>query len=211
MLIRWLAAGLAGLGLFIALGISVAKHPLAVDLAVTGAMQGQWRGTVGSVTNVVSDLLGVVVPAAAIIGLLVGAALAWYRGGLRREASLALRVLAVYGATRLTSWIAKPIFVRERPRVYSEFSYPSGHVVAIASTGLAAVLLCRWLAPAITRWAALVFGLATVVVALTRLLLGVHWLSDTVGAVLGVLGIGLLGAVVLRLLPGPVSTRTVAA
>lgn len=210
MLIRWLVAGLAGLGLFIALGISVAKHPLAVDLAVTGAMQGLWRGTVGSVTNVVSDMLGIVVPAAAIIGLLVGAALAWYRG-LRREASLALRVLAVYGATRLTSWIAKLLFVRERPRTYAEFSYPSGHVVAIASTGLAAVLLCRWLVPAMTRWAALVFGLATVVVALTRVILGVHWLSDTVGSVLGVLGIGLIGAVVVRLLPGPVSTRTVAA
>jgi membrane-associated phospholipid phosphatase len=209
-LIRWLATGLAFLALFIALGIAVAKHPLAVDLSVTGAFEGLWRGTVGSVTNVVSDLLGIVVPAAVMIGVLVGAILAWYRE-LRREAWIALRVLIVYGLARLTSWVAKPIFLRERPRLYAEFSYPSGHVVAIASTGLAVVLLCRWLAPAATRWAALGFAIATVVVALTRLILGVHWLSDTVGAVLGVLGSGLLGAAVLRLLPGPVPARAIAA
>lgn len=209
-MIRWPVTGLGCLGLFIALGMAVAKHPLAVDLAVTGAFQGLWRGTVGSVTNVVSDLLGIVVPAAALIGMLVGAILAWYRG-LRREAWIALRVLIVYGLARLTSWLGKPIFLRQRPRAYAEFSYPSGHVVAIASTGLAVVLLCQWLAPAMTRWAAVAFGLATVVVALTRLILGVHWLSDTVGAVLGVLGVGLLGAAVLRLLPGPVSAPAVAA
>ncbi|GAB2976805.1 phosphatase PAP2 family protein [Amycolatopsis acidiphila] len=209
-MIRGLATGLVFLALFIALGLAVAKHPLAIDLAVTGAFEGLWRGTLGSVTNVVSDLLGMVVPAAVMIGVLVGAILTWYRR-LRREAWIALRVLLVYGVARLTSWVAKPIFLRARPRAYAEFSYPSGHVVSIASAGLAVVLLCRWLAPTLTRWAALAFGLATVVVALTRLLLGVHWLSDTVGAVLGVLGTGLLAAAVLRLLPGPVSARPPAA
>lgn len=209
-MIRWLGTGVGCLGLFIALGIAVAKQPLAVDLTVMGAFQGWWRGTVGTVTTVVSDALGVVVPAGAMIGMLVGAILAWYRG-LRREAWIALRVLVVFGLARLTSWLAKPIFLRQRPRAYAEFSYPSGHVVAIASTGLAVVLLCRWLVPAMTRWAAVAFGLATVVVALTRLILGVHWLSDTVGAVLGVLGIGLLAAAALRLLPGPVSARAIAA
>ncbi|GHF84416.1 undecaprenyl-diphosphatase [Amycolatopsis bartoniae] len=209
-MIRWLATGLGLLALFVALGLAVAKQPLAVDLAVTGVFQGLWRGTVGSVTTVVSNLVGLVLPAAVALGILVGAILAWYRN-LRAEAWIAVRVLLVFGLARLTSWVAKPIFLRQRPRAYSEFSYPSGHVVAIASAGLAVVLLCRWLAPALTRRAALVSALLTVVVALTRLILGVHWLSDTVGAVLGVLGIGLLGAVVLRLLPGPVSTPSAAA
>lgn len=209
-MIRWLGAGLAFLALFIALGLAVAKHPLAVDLSVTGAFQGLWRGTLGSVTKVVSDLLGLVVPAVLMIGVLVGVILAWYRG-LRREAWVALRVLVVYGVARLASWVGKPIFLRQRPRAYAEFSYPSGHVVSIASAGLAVVLLCRWLAPKLTRWAVLVFSLATVLVALTRLLLGVHWLSDTVGAVLAVLGLGLLAAAVSRLLPGPVPVRETAA
>ena len=209
-MIRWLGAGLGFLGLFVALGLAVAKHPLGVDLAVTGAFEGLWRGTVGSVTNVVSNLVGLVLPAAVMLGVLVGAILAWYRN-LRPQAWIALRVLLVFGVARLTSWVAKPIFLRERPRAYSEFSYPSGHVVAIASAGLAVVLLCRWLAPALTRRAALVSALLTVLVALTRLILGVHWLSDTVGAMLGVLGTGLLGAVVLRLLPGPVPAPAAAA
>ncbi|WP_312868824.1 phosphatase PAP2 family protein [Amycolatopsis pithecellobii] len=198
--------GVLFLGLFVALGLAVAKQPLGIDLTVTGAFQGLWRGTFGNLTKIVSDLLGLVLPAAAVAGLLVGAILAWYRG-LRREALIVVRVLVVYGAARLTSWLGKPIFVRERPRAYAEFSYPSGHVVAIASTALAATLLCRWLAPALTRRVAVGSGLLTVLVALTRLVLGVHWLSDTVGAVLGVLGVGLLAAAVVRLLPGPVPER----
>ncbi|GAA4658368.1 MULTISPECIES: phosphatase PAP2 family protein [Amycolatopsis] len=209
-MIRVLGAGLGFLGLFVALGIAVARHPLAVDLAVTGAFQGWWRGPVGTATSVVSNLVGLVLPAAVMLGVLVGVVLAWYRG-LRAEAWVAARVLVVFGVARLTSWVGKPIFLRERPREYAEFSYPSGHVVAIASAGFAVVLLCRWLAPALTRLALVVSAVATVLVALTRLVLGVHWLSDTVGAVLGVLGIGLLVAGVLRLLPGPVSASAPAA
>ncbi|TNC22334.1 phosphatase PAP2 family protein [Amycolatopsis alkalitolerans] len=203
-MIRWPLTGAGFLCLFIVLGVVVAKHPLALDLAVTGAFYGLWRGTLGQVTSLVSDLLGIAVPAVVAIGLLTGAILAWYRGS-RREAWLVARALVVYGAARLTSWLAKPLFLRQRPREYAEFSYPSGHVVAIASSALALVLLCRWLAPAMTRWAALASSLVTAVVALTRLLLGVHWLTDTVGAVLGVLGTGLLAASVVRLLPGPIS------
>lgn len=202
-MIRWLGAGLAFLALFVALGITVAGHPLGVDLAVTGAFQGLWRGTFGNVTKITSDLLGLYLPETVMFGVLVGAGLAYYRG-MRREAWLAVRALVVYGLARLTSWTGKPIFERARPREYAEFSYPSGHVVSVASAGLAVVLLCAWLAPHLTRWAVLVASVVTVLVALTRLILGVHWLSDTVGAVLGVLGIGLLGAAALRLLPGPV-------
>jgi undecaprenyl-diphosphatase len=209
-LIRWLAAGLVSLGLFLALGLAVAAHPLGLDLSVAGAFQGLWRGSLGNVTTVVSDLFGLVLPAVFMIAVLVGMILAWYRGMLR-EAGVALRVLVVYALSRVVSWVGKPLFVRERPRVYSEFSYPSGHVVSIASAGLAVVLLCVCLAPALTRWVAPAFGVATVLVAVTRLVLGVHWLTDTVGAVLGVLGIGLISAAALRLLPRPVSELAPAA
>lgn len=209
-MIRWLAAGLVSLGLFLALGLAVAAHPLGLDLSVAGAFQGLWRGSLGNVTTVVSDLFGLVLPAVFMIAVLVGMILAWYRGMLR-EAGVALRVLVVYALSRVVSWVGKPLFVRERPRVYSEFSYPSGHVVSIASAGLAVVLLCVCLAPALTRWVAPAFGVATVLVAVTRLVLGVHWLTDTVGAVLGVLGIGLISAAALRLLPRPVSELAPAA
>ena len=204
---RWFAAGAVSFGLFVALGIAVARHPLGIDLAVAGAFEGLWRGTPGRLTTVFSDVVGLVLPAVFMIGVLLGAVLAWYRQA-RREAGVALRVLAVYALGRCVSWLGKPLFVRERPRAYSQFSYPSGHVVSVASAGLAAVLLCVWLAPRLARRVALVAGAATVLVALSRLLLGVHWLTDTAGAVLGVLGVGLASANVLRLLPRPVPVRT---
>ncbi|HJQ46469.1 MAG TPA: phosphatase PAP2 family protein [Amycolatopsis sp.] len=207
---RWLAAGVVSFGLFVALGLAVAGQPLGIDMSVAGAFEGMWRGTPGRVTTVVSDVVGLVLPAVLMVGVLLGAVLAWYRGA-RHEAGIALRVLVVYALGRSVSWLGKPLFERARPRTYTQFSYPSGHVVSVASAGLAAVLLCVCLAPRLVRWVAPAVGVATVLVALTRLVLGVHWLTDTVGAVLGVLGIGLAGASVLRLLPRPVSAQTPAA
>ncbi|WAL67251.1 phosphatase PAP2 family protein [Amycolatopsis cynarae] len=202
--------GTVCLGLFFALGMTVAGHPAAVDMAVASAFQGWWRATPGRISQVLSDLLGIVVPSVAAIALVLALFLRLYRG-YRRDASLLARIALVFGLCRLTSVLGKPLFVRARPRSYPEFAYPSGHVVAIAGTGVAAVLLCVWFAPRLTRWAVLAFGLATVVVAVTRLVLGVHWLTDTVGSVLAVLGIGLAAASVVRLLPGPVHERALPA
>ncbi|KAA9154426.1 phosphatase PAP2 family protein [Amycolatopsis acidicola] len=209
-MIRWLVTGVVTLALFVALGAAVTAHPLGVDLSVASAFQGWWRGTGGELTKVASDWLGLVLPAVFAVGMLLGAALCVYRGR-RHEALVLVRVLVVYGLCRLTSPVGKPLFLRVRPRVYAEFSYPSGHVVSAASAGLAAVLLCVWLAPKYGKRVALVASVWTAVVALTRLMLGVHWLTDTVGAVLAVLGVGLVAASVLRLLPGPVSARADAA
>jgi membrane-associated phospholipid phosphatase len=207
---RWWWPGGVLCGLFVALGLAVTAHPLAVDLSVAGALQGLWRGELGRVTAVVSDTIGIVLPAVFALTLLVAAALCWYRG-LRRERDTVLRVLPVLLLSRLTSAIGKPLFLRVRPRAYPEFSYPSGHVVAMTSTGLAAVLLCVWLAPGLTRWVAAASAALTVLVAVTRLVLGVHWLTDTIGGVLGALGVGLVSAAAVRLVPGPVPVTPVRA
>jgi undecaprenyl-diphosphatase len=203
-LIRWLVLGVVFLGLFVALGVAVDAHPLSLDLAVASVFQGWWRQLPGRVALVLSDVLGQVIPAAGALTLLVATILRWYRG-YRRQALLLARLIVVFGLCRLTSLLGKPVFLRVRPRTYPEFSYPSGHVVSAASAGLAAVLLCVWLAPWLTRWVAVTAAVVTAVVAVTRLVLGVHWLTDTVGAVLAVLGVGFASAAVLRLLPGPVS------
>ncbi|WP_027943309.1 phosphatase PAP2 family protein [Amycolatopsis taiwanensis] len=209
-MIRWVLLGGALAALFVLLGAAVAGHPLPIDLAVAGALQGWWRGTTGVVTTVISDTFGIVLPTVFAVALPVAAVLCWHRG-LRRELDVLLRALPVLLLCRLTSVVGKPLFERSRPREYAQFSYPSGHVVAAASMGLAAVLLCVWLAPRLTRWAIVTFASITVLVAVSRLVLGVHWLTDTVGAVLGVLGVGLAGAAVVRLLPRPVLAATLPA
>ena len=75
------------------------------------------------------------------------------------------------------------------------FSFPSGHTLrATVMYGFLSVLLARASTP---RWRWIPYGLAallTVAVALSRLYLGVHWLSDIVGSItLGLAWVSALG------------------
>jgi membrane-associated phospholipid phosphatase len=196
---RWAVTAVVLLGVFIALGLLVSGQPLALDRAIADGLHGQWQRPAGTVATVVSDVLGPVLPAVFGSVLLIAAALSWRPDRVR--AVLLLRVIVVLALCRLTSVVFKPLFERARPRQYADLSYPSGHVVSTASTGVAAVLLCLWLAPRLLRRVAVISAVATVLCAASRLVLGVHWLTDTVGAVLAVLGIGILAALAVRLLP----------
>ena len=86
---------------------------------------------------------------------------------------------------------------------WESFSYPSGHSSGIAAlVTVALVLAWPLLAPAARR-AWLTAGLALVLlVGLTRMLLGVHWLSDVVGGWALGAGWALLVAVLFDALPG---------
>jgi membrane-associated phospholipid phosphatase len=112
-------------------------------------------------------------------------ALAWRRRDLRLWKALALHALCC--ATLLTRWL----FDRVRPIEYHLPSYPSGHTVAVASVGFTMVVLLKrgvlWAVPAV-----LVCGFA-------RVVLEMHWVTDVIGAVLGVTGVGLLAALALGL------------
>ena len=70
-------------------------------------------------------------------------------------------------------------------------------------------------APRLVRGVMAIVAVAIALCALSRLVLGVHWLTDTIGAVFAVTGIGLLSTVVLRLPPAvplrPVSVEDEAA
>ncbi|WP_020671434.1 phosphatase PAP2 family protein [Amycolatopsis nigrescens] len=200
--VRWVVLGVALLTLFLTLGLLVSGHPPGVDLAVRNWLSGQAGAPAGRVAAAVTDVFGPVLPIVFGAGLAVAAAVSW-RLGVRARAGVLLRTAAVLVLCRLTSLVAKPLFLRDRPREYPDLSYPSGHVTSVATTGFAAVLLCVWLAPALVRRVAVLAAAATVFSAANRLVLGVHWLTDTIGAVLGVLGVGLLAAAVLGLLPTP--------
>lgn len=198
-MIRRAAAAAVLLGGFIALGLLVSRRPLGLDRAVADGLSGQWQRPAGTVATVVSDVLGPVLPVVFGSVLLIAAVLSWRRDLAR--AWVLLRVILVLALCGLTSVVFKPVFERVRPRQYADPSYPSGHVVSTASTGFAAVLLCLWLAPRLLRRIAAISVVATVLCAVSRLVLGVHWLTDTAGSVLAVLGIGILAASAVRLLP----------
>ncbi|SMD14911.1 phosphatase PAP2 family protein [Lentzea albidocapillata] len=111
--------------------------------------------------------------------------LAWRRRDPRLWKGLALHALCC--ATLLTRFL----FDRVRPVEYHLPSYPSGHTVAVASAGFTMVVLLK----RGVLWAVL----AVLVAGFARIVLEMHWVTDVVGAVLGVTGIGLLAAMLLGL------------
>jgi undecaprenyl-diphosphatase len=111
--------------------------------------------------------------------------LAWRRRDPRLWKALALHALCC--ATLLTRFL----FDRVRPVEYHLPSYPSGHTVAVASVGFTMVVLLK----RGVLWAVL----AVLVAGFARIVLAMHWVTDVVGAVLGVTGVGLLAAMLLGL------------
>lgn len=104
--------------------------------------------------------------------------------------------------------LARHAYQRGRPIEFPKWAYPSGHVTAVTSVAFTGVVLCAWLARRHLRLAVALACTAVVLTAASRVVLEMHWFTDTVGAVLGVVGVGLIVARALRLLPaGVVSSR----
>lgn len=201
--------GLLLLAAFVLLGVLTDDRPLEPDQEVRYTLHGAWQQTAGMVAGIVSVVLGPLTPAIGALFVLI-AAIRTYRDGDRLRAGLLIRFLVVGGFCRLVSEV-KPLFDRQRPRPYPDLSYPSAHVVSVACTAFVVILLAIWFA---RRLLPLVIGVSAVAVllsAVSRLVLGVHWLTDTVGAVLGVGGVGLIAATVLGLLPARPVTAEVPA
>ncbi|QRP44237.1 phosphatase PAP2 family protein [Amycolatopsis sp. FDAARGOS 1241] len=195
--VRWVVTGVVLLAAFVALGLLVDRQPLRLDVEVATALRGQDTRPAGLVAGVVTNVLGPVLP------WVLGVVLVAFALRDRARLSVYARLAAVLVLCRVMSVVFKPAFLRQRPRAYPELSYPSGHVVSVAATGLVVVLLCGWAARRFVRLATFVAAAATVLAAVCRIVLGVHWVTDTVGAVLAVLGMGLVSATALRLLPFP--------
>ncbi|MCG8926702.1 phosphatase PAP2 family protein [Lentzea sp. CC55] len=111
--------------------------------------------------------------------------LAWRRRDPRLWKALAVHALCC--ATIFTRFL----FDRVRPVEYHLPSYPSGHTVAVASVCFTLVVLLR----RGVLWAVL----AVLVAGFARVVLEMHWVTDVLGAALGVTGVGLLAATALGL------------
>jgi undecaprenyl-diphosphatase len=104
----------------------------------------------------------------------------------RRLAVLAFLLMVVVGQNLMAN-TSKVIVDRPRPPVphlaaSSGFSFPSGHTAAAAATWAAVVLvLGRGRPVRVKAWLAAGAALITVMVAASRVLLGVHWLTDVIG------------------------------
>ncbi|NMN99035.1 phosphatase PAP2 family protein [Antrihabitans stalactiti] len=132
----------------------------------------------------------------ALVATVIAAAVGWQR----RAIGPALLVLSPVALAAAASTLIKLAVGRDRPPVSAhlmtetDFSFPSGHVTATTAL-VGAVLLVIWIEPAHStrtrstglRIAALCAGVVAVVaVMVTRLYLGVHWLTDVcAGALLG--------------------------
>lgn len=191
------AWGVGLVALFLLLGYWAQNTVPFFDRAMADAVGTKWQNdpAVAVFTNILGPTMPVVV-AVLLAGLTV---LAWVRDQ-NHAASVLVRCLVLLLACRAVS-LFKEVFVRVRPRVYPDYAYPSGHTVSVACVAFTGVVLCAWFARTALPW---VIGLAVLLVAIAgalRVMLGVHWLTDVLGAAIGVTGFGLIVALLLGLLP----------
>jgi membrane-associated phospholipid phosphatase len=178
------AAVVCGLG-FVALTVAVASHPapFAVDLdarEAAGELHVTWATVIMRTVSVLGSFPGVVT----ILAVVAGAILV-----LRREARQGLWLaVEVAGAVAMYQSL-KAILDRPRPMgglvETTGSAFPSGHATqGIAFFGLLAVVLLA-VVPGRARipaaGAAAVLGLLS---GLSRVYLGVHWLTDVAGGFL---------------------------
>jgi membrane-associated phospholipid phosphatase len=118
-------------------------------------------------------------PLVAAAGIAVRVRTGSWRPGITALAVAALGVLARLGLSMLVREARPAEIFRAVP--VGGFSFPSGHTVTSALiAGALAFLLSRLLPTRWARIAAAVLGLWAALVGLSRVYLGVHWLSDVV-------------------------------
>lgn len=113
----------------------------------------------------------------------------------KRYWHIAWHWLALMLLTTLAIFALKYSFFEPRPLAYlqltRESSFPSGHTAyAVAFFGFMAVIIARELRASRKKAAYVAAGIIVVLVALTRIYLGAHWLNDILGSIF--LGVALV-------------------
>jgi membrane-associated phospholipid phosphatase len=189
---------LAGLVLFAGLlaAASTAIGPVRelvvrIDLAWLDAAIAAERAALVAVAEALAVLGGVyvTVPLRIAVSAFFVARRQWWK--------LTAWLLAI-AASELATTVMKTFYARQRPGLTLEVArsaaFPSGHAAAAAVTATTLVLLCTRPGPRRWRWSA-VAALVVVAMAVSRVYLRVHWLSDVVmgtlvGATAGLVAVG---------------------
>ncbi len=179
------------------LGVTVRREPPAVDEGLHRAAEGL-RPEFEQASAVVSFVLSPGLATIALISLAL-------RAFLAKDPLLARG--AVLMAACWSTLFARYGYQRVRPIEFPKWGYPSGHVTAVTSVAFTGVVLCAWLARRYLKVAVAVACTAVALTAASRVVLEMHWFTDTVGAVLAVVGVGLVVARALRLTPVGVMSR----
>jgi len=157
------------------------------DVPVTSWVAGHRSVALDHAALLVTDLGSPVATVA--LAVICGIAIAWRR----RSGIPAVLVIGTVGAAAAASTALKLVVERSRPTLdlqevlETDYSFPSGHVTGTAALlGITAAILLGRRHRLVRVCGATVIGCGVVVVAATRVYLGVHWLTDVVaGAILG--------------------------
>jgi undecaprenyl-diphosphatase len=172
---------------FVFLAVAAARSDgsllLTWDQPVQEAVEGTRTGWLDTVVTGISQLGGTTF---VVVGFAVVLALVWHRCK-----SLALVLLVATVARPLLEWTLKRIVDRPRPHleplVHGEGpSFPSGHpMAAIALWGLLPPIVALFTHKRLLWWWSVAVSLTVIaLVGMSRVYLGVHWLSDVVAALL---------------------------
>ncbi len=148
-------------------------------------------------------------PAVGVLAVVIGLILAWRHRWI--DGAIVVVATASAGVAELAM---KSVVGRSRPVTAaiageSGQGFPSGHVCGLAALATALILTLAWGGtPRRTRLAAVLIGLLLVAaMAYSRLVLGAHYLSDTIGGLLLGTAIALLTVLVVPWLASTVEAR----
>lgn len=151
-----------------------------IDTAVLTFIRAHMPGALTGVfeTITVTGSAEVLAPLVALATLALLAA--------RRRFEAALLAVSTVGGAGIV-YIVKALVGRARPDLwpaqwYWGSSFPSGHTLVVAALATAGALAVARIRPAAREWAAAAALVWIVLVALSRLVLGVHWPTDVLAA-----------------------------
>lgn len=207
---RYVALGLRVAGLITALtaltlGINSHGWATRLDTATTSWLVTHRSLGLDVAATVITDFGSPVATAAA--GVVCAAVLSW----LARSVVPGIVIIGTVGGADAASTALQAVVDRPRPPLQwqavleTDPSFPSGHVTGTAALlGIIAVVVGMDRARATRAGLTVTVITAVVLVAATRLYLGVHWLTDvTAGAILAALSVTLGAAVLDAQCPRP--------